>query len=368
MFYALMKNMYNIKFTEYSRDKSVLHIDDCRHFLIKNAQKDIINGILTGDDENEKKSLYAGLCSIKNEQTSFLGVQDYQMKKTIISSGMMNIIAAPFIFLFHKYIFPMAFAFLAVVGFYMFFISEPQFIEQEFSMKASWLLIPIMALFHEIGHAGACKKYGAAANEVGIGIAGFRPVMYANVSSAWYLPRFARIIVNLGGVYFQMLFSVMICLLSMNVQDTSMFYACKVMFISVIFQFYPFFRSDGYWMISDILDEPNLYKKAKSVFIKKISNYREKLNNKEIKLFVYYISFELLIIISIVTMTVRYYKYIITLPLFIMKEFMLVIHGDFKSAFLIDIKYIWAFLFLSVACKYIVQNIKYICPKGAGQV
>lgn len=363
-----MEKKYNIRFTEYSKDKSVLHIDDNRHFLISNAKKDVINDILTGNDNDLKKSLYVELGSVKQEKSSFGGLQDYQIKKTIISSKVMDIIAAPFIDLFHKNVFPIVFTSLIIIGIYIFFINEYSFLKQEFSIKVSWLLIPIMALFHELGHAGACKKYGAPANEVGIGIAGFRPVMYANVSGAWYLPKFARIIVNLGGVYFQMFFSVIVWFVSIHLQDTSMFYACKVMFISVIFQFYPFFRSDGYWMISDIFDEPNLYKKAKSVFIKKISNYKIKLNNKETKLFIYYISFELLVVISIITMLIRFYTYIITLPLFILKELMLIIHGDLKNAFLIDIKYIWTILFLSVACRYIIQNIRYICPKGAGQV
>lgn len=363
-----MGKIYNIKFTEYSQDKYVLHIDDKRHFLINNEQMDIIKNIISGDDEQLKKSLYTELCSMKQEEPSYIGLQDYQYKATIISSKIMNIISRPFIWLFNIYVFSLLLPIVSIIGAVIFFIVDYSFLDQNFYIKMSWLLIPLMAMFHEIGHASACKRYGVAVNEVGVGIAGFRPVMYANVNGAWYLPKNQRVIVNLGGIYFQLLYAIGLGFVSICINDSCMFYVCKIMYVSVIFQFYPFYKSDGYWIVSDILNEPNLYKNAQSIFIKKIKRDKGRLNKREIKLFVYYITFELLILISVITMATNFYRYIITLPFLIFREFTLMANGNFKDVFLVDIKYIWTLLFVFVIIKQIIRSMrKTFTQKGLGR-
>lgn len=64
-----------------------------------------------------------------------------------------------------------------------------------------------MCIFHEIGHSSACKYYKVPVNGVGFGVAAYRPVMFADVTGAWYLRLNQRLVVNVGGVYFQLIYT-----------------------------------------------------------------------------------------------------------------------------------------------------------------
>lgn len=364
-----MTESCNITFTEYSKCRSVMHIDDHRHFIIDNAGRDAINAFLSSGDEKDKAALYNYLASKEKEQQLFCGLQDFQYKKTIIPKSVMNVITKPFHLLFNKWVFSLLFPAIVAVGIFLFFISKIIFITQKFSIGVSWLMILLMAVFHELGHASACKSNGADVSEVGIGISSFRPVMYANVSGAWYLPKNQRIVVNLGGIYFQMIYAILFGYLSLYYQDTSMFYACKIIFISAFFQFFPLFRSDGYWIISDVLEEPNLYKKSKSILSRQLSKHRKRMNAKEIKMLAYYVILEVFVLCSLVWMIYRYYHYIITLPSFLYHEIMLLFQWRICEMLVIDIKYVWSALLLMVVIYYFSGIlIKTICPKGAGQM
>lgn len=359
----------NITFTEYSKCRSVLHVDDHRHFIIDNSGRDAINEFLSSCDEKEKYALYNYLTSKKSEQQLFTGLQDFQYKKTIISKSVMNVITIPFLFFFNKWLFVFLFPVIIICGIYIFFINKHIFVTQMFSIGLSWLMILLMAVFHELGHASACRRNGANVSEVGIGISSFRPVMYANVSGAWYLPKYQRIIVNLGGIYFQMIYAILFGVISLYYQNTSLFYASKIIFVSAFFQFFPLFRSDGYWIISDVLEEPNLYKKSKDLLFKQMSRHRKPISFKEVKMLIYYVVLESFVLCMLIWMIFRYYHYIITLPSFIFHEIELLAQWRINEMLVIDIKYVWStILFLVIIYYFLGIIIKSICPKGAGQM
>src|SRR5262249_6811358 len=62
------------------------------------------------------------------------------------------------------------------------------------------LLVLLSFPLHELGHVSACRRYGISAGKIGAGLYLFLPVMYADLSSIWALPRRQRLAVNLGGV------------------------------------------------------------------------------------------------------------------------------------------------------------------------
>lgn len=59
------------------------------------------------------------------------------------------------------------------------------------------------SLFHELGHASACKYYGIKHGGIGFGLYLNIPVLYTDVTEVWQLKRSQRCVVNLAGVYFQ---------------------------------------------------------------------------------------------------------------------------------------------------------------------
>ena len=58
----------------------------------------------------------------------------------------------------------------------------------------------VSSLFHELGHASACKHFGIRHGGIGFGLYLNFPVLYTDVTEVWRLRRADRCIVNLGGV------------------------------------------------------------------------------------------------------------------------------------------------------------------------
>lgn len=117
---------------------------------------------------------------------------------------------------------------------------------------------------HEIGHVSAAKFYGAKHRGIGGGFYLFTPVYYADVTDIWRLPRKQRIMVNLAGVYFELIFCSFLCVLSVLISNSYLGVMAFIVFIHSLYNLVPFIRNDGYWVLSDALDTPNLSKKSSS--------------------------------------------------------------------------------------------------------
>ncbi len=115
--------------------------------------------------------------------------------------------------------------------------------------------------FHELGHAAACKYFGANHGGIGFGFYLLSPVMYADVSDIWKLKRKERIIVNLAGLYIQILIALFFGVIFLI---TNQLFFLTIMYmlglISVFVNINPFFRTDGYWVLSDLSGVSNLRK------------------------------------------------------------------------------------------------------------
>jgi putative peptide zinc metalloprotease protein len=118
------------------------------------------------------------------------------------------------------------------------------------------------ALLHELGHATACRKFGARHGAIGFGFYLFTPVFYADVSDAWKLKSSQRIIIDLAGIYMEVLFS---SCLAITYALTGNIVFLNIAFLIVLATYTnlnPLLRFDGYWAVSDGLNIPNLRAKA----------------------------------------------------------------------------------------------------------
>ncbi len=68
-------------------------------------------------------------------------------------------------------------------------------------------LIVVATAFHEIGHASACRYGGARPGVLGAGIYVVWPVFYCDVTDAYRLNKVGRLRTDLGGVYFNVIFA-----------------------------------------------------------------------------------------------------------------------------------------------------------------
>ena len=125
-----------------------------------------------------------------------------------------------------------------------------------------FLLCQVSTMFHEIGHSAASRHYNQDAGHIGFGFYIVFPVLYADVTKIWLLPNKQRMIVNAGGIYFQMLINVLLCVLYLTVNDQ--FFKNSILYLSIsnsiviMTSLLPFFRNDGYWILSDFLNVDNL--------------------------------------------------------------------------------------------------------------
>lgn len=124
-------------------------------------------------------------------------------------------------------------------------------------------LLLVSVLFHELGHLSALRFHGGEHGEVRMGLYIVFPVLYANVTRAWGLSRKARVDVDLGGVYFQLLLSIP-CLAAYWVSSSPVWPSLAAGILSmVVLAMNPFFRFDGYWLCSDLLGIPNLRERSR---------------------------------------------------------------------------------------------------------
>jgi hypothetical protein len=128
------------------------------------------------------------------------------------------------------------------------------------------LAILSSSLFHEIGHCAAASAFGARVGRIGFGIYWVSPAFFSDVSSAWTLSRWQRVVVDCGGIYFQTLACAVYAILaasvgSHNVQ-TALQTSIMVNVLSIFCSLDPLMKYDGYWILSDALDIPNLRRRS----------------------------------------------------------------------------------------------------------
>jgi len=121
---------------------------------------------------------------------------------------------------------------------------------------------------HECAHGLTCKYFGGEVHEIGFLLVYFQPALYCNVSDAWLFPeRRKRLWVGFAGPYFE-LFVWAMAVLAWRLTETETWinYAALMVMTSsgvkTLLNFNPFIKLDGYYLLSDFLEIPNLRRKS----------------------------------------------------------------------------------------------------------
>jgi putative peptide zinc metalloprotease protein len=122
-------------------------------------------------------------------------------------------------------------------------------------------------LIHELGHAAAGYRFGIKPKEIGAGLYLIFPVLYTDVTEVWRLGKLKRTIVNLGGIYFQLLINlILIGYLVSHFGDFGQInttrYLIQLNVATIIINAIPFLKFDGYWIYSDLFSLPNLRRQS----------------------------------------------------------------------------------------------------------
>jgi putative peptide zinc metalloprotease protein len=124
------------------------------------------------------------------------------------------------------------------------------------------LVFQVSTLLHELGHASACRRFGAMHGGIGFGFYLLTPVFFADVSDAWKLKPQQRIIVNLGGIYMEMLFSSGLLIAYLITGQVNLLLIPCLLISGTLYNLNPLLRFDGYWVLADMTSIPNLQKKS----------------------------------------------------------------------------------------------------------
>ncbi|MHC3470600.1 zinc metalloprotease [Streptomyces sp. 7R007] len=122
-------------------------------------------------------------------------------------------------------------------------------------------------VFHEFGHASACRYGGARPGCIGCGLFLIWPSMYTDVTDVYRIGRGGRIRTDLGGVYFNVVF--MLAMAGMYFATGAQFFLAAVYLghFEILEQLMPAVRLDGYYILGDLAGVPDLYGKIKPILL-----------------------------------------------------------------------------------------------------
>ena len=150
-----------------------------------------------------------------------------------------------------------------------------------------WLAYPLVKALHELGHGFATKRWGGEVHEIGIMLLVLMPVPYVEASSASaFQDKRARMVVGAAGIMVELLLAAVALLVWLNVEPGLVrTLAWNVMLIggvsTLLFNGNPLLRFDGYYVLSDAIEMPNLATRSNRWLLWLAQRYL--LGNREIK-------------------------------------------------------------------------------------
>lgn len=234
--------------------------------------------------------------------TQISQLDSIKFKLQILRPEWVQIITKPLVLFYDKYLF----IFIQVLFLISVTFTLPDFFKSEFILhltdnfnaiiflKANILVLAIV-LFHELGHATACRKFNVKNGAIGFGLYFVTPVFYSDTTQAWKLKNTQRLLIDLGGIYFQAIILIPLSYYYYLTKDVLTGYLIFLNYIIIVSNLNPLIKYDGYWIISDLLDISNMRQKTtqllanftRSIFLgKEISKYSLTKYSKKVKLFI----------------------------------------------------------------------------------
>jgi putative peptide zinc metalloprotease protein len=117
----------------------------------------------------------------------------------------------------------------------------------------------VSTVFHECGHAAGCRYGGARPGRIGFGIYLVYPSFFTDVTDSYRLGRAGRLRTDLGGVYFNLIFMLVLAGCYVATSSELLLLVIAVTHLEMLEQLLPFVRFDGYFILSDLVGVPDLF-------------------------------------------------------------------------------------------------------------
>jgi putative peptide zinc metalloprotease protein len=137
------------------------------------------------------------------------------------------------------------------------------------SLLYMWIALGVVKIIHEFGHGLSCKAFGGESHEMGILLMCLSPALYCNVTDAWTLAdKWKRIIISFAGIYVELVIAAIATFVwwytpqypVVNNIALCVMVLCSVS--TVVFNANPLMKFDGYYILADWLEVPNLREKS----------------------------------------------------------------------------------------------------------
>jgi len=132
-----------------------------------------------------------------------------------------------------------------------------------------WLVLKV---FHECWHGLVCRRFGGVVPEAGVTLLLLTtPLGYVNASSSTaFASKWQRIAVSAAGIYGELFVAALAAILWSKVEPGALSGALHQIVVlssitTLLFNANPLMRFDGYYILADLLDIPNLFTKGQKV-------------------------------------------------------------------------------------------------------
>jgi len=135
-----------------------------------------------------------------------------------------------------------------------------------------WISLAVVKIIHEFGHGLTAKHFGGEVHEMGILFLVLTPALYCDVTDSWLLPnKWHRIWISAAGIYVELFLASIATFVwfysepgLLNSLSMATMFICSIN--TVLFNANPLLRYDGYYVMADWLEIPNLRIKSTQFF------------------------------------------------------------------------------------------------------
>ena len=135
------------------------------------------------------------------------------------------------------------------------------------NLGLTWVLFLGVKVLHEFGHGLTAKWFGAEVHEMGFMFILFTPYLFCNVSDVWRARKLARVAVGAAGLVVELFIASAAVWLWLTTQpgllhqmSFNTIVLCSVS--TILFNGNPLMKFDGYYIMADVLEIPNLRAKS----------------------------------------------------------------------------------------------------------
>ncbi len=253
---ARVRDKFNVEISAQDVQQFAAHIDSLYFFEGAKAEHEVSSGRYRGQGQRSflSKVLFVKLSAFNPER-------------------MLKGLLPPLRFLFSPWMISLMIA--AVLGGFALYsanIESFRFGLADIFSVGSIILIMIslgvIILIHEMAHALTCTYHGGQVREMGFLLLYFQPCFYSNLSDSWmFKKKSSRLAVLWAGLFFQMVLFAMVVVgwratVIGTTVNTLFWLIANVCLVTLLFNLNPLIKLDGYYLLSEMVNIPNLRRRA----------------------------------------------------------------------------------------------------------